>query len=131
MSKANLESIAPFFIVKQVQGSVRWYREVLGFDLVFATPEGAPFFAIVARDGVRIHLKEIHGDVPPLPNPSRHEQARWDSYIHVEEPETLAHEFEGRGATLRTPLRDWDDGLRGFEMEDHDGYVLFFGRPMR
>ena len=24
---------------------------------------------------------------------------------------------------------DDDDGLRGFELEDADGYVLFFGRP--
>ena len=24
---------------------------------------------------------------------------------------------------------DREDGLRGFEVADHDGYVLFFGRP--
>jgi hypothetical protein len=24
---------------------------------------------------------------------------------------------------------DGDDGLRGFEVQDADGYVLFFGRP--
>ena len=26
------------------------------------------------------------------------------------------------------PLKDTDDGLRGFELQDADGYVLFFGR---
>jgi hypothetical protein len=26
-------------------------------------------------------------------------------------------------------LKDTDDGLRGFEITDPDGYVLFFGRP--
>ena len=131
MQGARLDSIAPFFIVKDILDSMRWYQEALGFDLLFSTPEGKPFFAILGRDGVHIHLKEIADDVPPLPNPTRHEQARWDAYVHVEEPEALAHELVERGATFRTPLRDWDDGLRGFEMTDHDGYVLFFGRPMR
>jgi hypothetical protein len=27
------------------------------------------------------------------------------------------------------PLADTDDGLRGFEVADADGYLLFFGRP--
>jgi hypothetical protein len=27
------------------------------------------------------------------------------------------------------PLEDNEDGLRGFAIEDADGYVLFFGRP--
>jgi len=27
------------------------------------------------------------------------------------------------------PLKDTHDGLRGFEIEDPDGYLLFFGRP--
>jgi len=27
------------------------------------------------------------------------------------------------------PLKDTHDGLRGFEICDPDGYVLFFGRP--
>ena len=28
------------------------------------------------------------------------------------------------------PLKDTDDGLRGFELKDADGYVFFFGRPL-
>ena len=27
------------------------------------------------------------------------------------------------------PLKDTHDGLRGFEVKDADGYLLFFGRP--
>ena len=33
------------------------------------------------------------------------------------------------GVTLRQPIGDDEDGLRGFEVVDADGYVLFFGRP--
>jgi hypothetical protein len=33
------------------------------------------------------------------------------------------------GAAFSVPLEDTHDGLRGFEICDPDGYVLFFGRP--
>ena len=45
------------------------------------------------------------------------------------DPDALAAEFAERGVTFSDPLRDTHDGLRGFEISDPDGYVLFFGRP--
>ena len=36
----NLVSICPFFIVKDLQASVAFYRERLGFQLDFQGPEG-------------------------------------------------------------------------------------------
>jgi hypothetical protein len=33
------------------------------------------------------------------------------------------------GAAFSVALKDTHDGLRGFEICDPDGYVLFFGRP--
>jgi hypothetical protein len=44
-------------------------------------------------------------------------------------PDALAAEFASRGVTFSVPLKDTQDGLRGFELRDTDGYVLFFGRP--
>jgi catechol 2,3-dioxygenase-like lactoylglutathione lyase family enzyme len=55
--------------------------------------------------------------------------ARWDAYLYVPEPDALAAEFSSRNVEFFQPLRDTDDGLRGFEVKDADGYVLFFGRP--
>jgi hypothetical protein len=39
----------------------------------------------------------------------------------------LAAEFTERGASFSNPLRNAEKGLRGFEITDPDGYVLFFG----
>jgi hypothetical protein len=67
-----------------------------------------------------------------LPNYKRDVQkgwARWDAYLYVPDPDALAAEFSSRNVTLSRPLEDDDDGLRGFELQDADGYVLFFGRP--
>ncbi len=45
------------------------------------------------------------------------------------DPDSLAAELEENGAVFSSPLQDTHDGLRGFEITDVDGYVLFFGRP--
>jgi hypothetical protein len=41
----------------------------------------------------------------------------------------MAAEYSSRNFELSVPLKDTDDGLRGFGLRDSDGYVLFFGRP--
>jgi hypothetical protein len=67
--------------------------------------------------------------VDPIPNADRHPEARWDAYLYVPDPDTLAAEFSSRNVEFSEPLKDTNDGLRGFELKDTDGYILFFGRP--
>jgi len=74
-----------------------------------------------------IMLKAI--GVDPLPNRNRHPWAPWDAYLNVPDPDALAAEFSSRNVEFSEPLKDTTDGLRGFELKDADGYVLFFGCP--
>jgi catechol 2,3-dioxygenase-like lactoylglutathione lyase family enzyme len=124
-TRATLSAITPLFVVSDLQRSLAFYRDRLGFEVTYEAPDPDPFFAIVARDGVRVMLKVA--DIGALPNRARHPDARWDAYIHVPDPDALAAELRDRGMPL-TPT-DTDDGLRGFELADQDGYVFFFGRP--
>jgi hypothetical protein len=94
----------------------------------FKEPDLAPFFAIVGRDEAQILVKSDK-DVSPLPNPRRHPFMRWDAFVYTPDPDALAAEFRDHGAAFSAPLTDTHDGLRGFEICDPDGYVLFFGRP--
>jgi uncharacterized glyoxalase superfamily protein PhnB len=64
-----------------------------------------------------------------LPNPVRDPEMRWDAFCHADDPDALAAELAGRGASFSKPLQDTHEGLRGFEVTDPDGYVIFFGRP--
>jgi hypothetical protein len=47
----------------------------------------------------------------------------------VPDPDALAAEFASRNVAITNPLQDTHDGLRGFELQDPDGHILFFGRP--
>jgi len=132
MSKPEISGIAPFFIVKNVPVSLSFYRDLLGFDITFQGPgEEDIFFGIVKRGAAMIILKDI--GVDPMPNYTRDIKkgiARWDAYLHVPDPDALAAEFSSRNVEFFLPINDCysDDGLRGFEVKDADGYLLFFGR---
>lgn len=132
MTQAEISGIAPFFIVKNVPTALKFYRDVLGFDIVFQGPsEDDIFFGIVRRGAAMIMLKDI--GVDPIPNYTRDIKkgiARWDAYLHVPDPDALAVEFASRNVDFFLPLKDTysEDGLRGFEVKDADGYLLFFGR---
>jgi catechol 2,3-dioxygenase-like lactoylglutathione lyase family enzyme len=125
-SSRNLASIRPNFIVKDLQTSIDYYRERLGFQLDFQGPDGGPFWAGVSRDGIGIMLKEIGHEVLPIPNHTRHEWAPPDANIYSMDPDALFDEFTRRGASFVKKLSFIEVGLWGFAIADADGYVLTF-----
>ena len=127
MTRSVISGISPFFIVSDMTATLSFYRDQLGFAVTFQKPAPDDFFAIVRRDGAMIMFKVV--GVEPLPNSEREPAARWDCYLQVPDPDALAAEFASRGVTFSVPLKDTPDGLRGFELRDPNGYVLFFGRP--
>jgi len=132
MTKTEITGIAPFFIVRNVPAALNFYHDRLGFDITFKGPsEDDIFFGIVQRGAAMIIMKDI--GVEPVPNCTRDIKkgiARWDAYIHVPDPDALAAEFASRNVEFFQPIiEEGDDGLRGFEIMDAAGYILFFGRP--
>jgi catechol 2,3-dioxygenase-like lactoylglutathione lyase family enzyme len=131
MTEQEIGNAAPFFIVANVPRALAFYRDQLGFEITFQGP--APddiFFGIVQRGSAMIMMKDV--GVKPIPNHTRDIKqgiARWDAYVYVPDPDALAEEFASRNVVFFLPLQDNDDGLRGFEIKDADGYILYFGRP--
>ena len=127
VTRPAIAGISPFFIVNDVAAAFSFYCDKLGFEVTYRVPGDDLFFGIVQRDRAMIMFTSV--EVEPLPNSERDRSARWDAYVGVPDPDALAAEFASRGVTFSVPLEDTHDGLRGFELKDVDGYVLFFGRP--
>ena len=126
MTRPAIAGVSPFFIVADVPATLAFYRDMLGFEITFRGP--APedeFFGIVRRDAAMIMFKAL--EVDPLPNYKRKPTFSWDAYFEVPDPDALAAEFAARGVPFAIPLTE-GDGLRGFVIEDLDGYGLYFGR---
>ena len=132
MTTPDIGVVAPLFIVNSVPETLAFYRDRLGFDVTFHGPDPDDiFFGIVERGRAMIMFKAV--DIEPVPNYTRdigHGIARWDAYVYVPDPDALAAEFSSRGVDFFEPIQNNTDNLRGFEIQDVNGYVLYFGRPL-
>ena len=97
MVRPTMQAISPFFIVSDVDQTIAFYCDKLGFETRFQQPDRDPFFAIVGRDGAQIFVKSDKG-VSPLPNSKRHSFMRWDAYVYAPDPDALAAELADQGA---------------------------------
>ena len=136
MTRPTISGILPFFIVADVPATLSFYRDKLGFEITFRGPSpDDEFFGIVRRDGAAIMFKALGVisdgkgiSVDPVPNYGRKPAFSWDAFLDVSDPDGLAAEFASRGVCFAVPLGEKDaDGVRGFVIEDPDGYGLFFG----
>jgi catechol 2,3-dioxygenase-like lactoylglutathione lyase family enzyme len=131
MTQTEIGGVSPLFIVRDVPRTLAYYRDKLGFEVTFQGP--APddiFFGIVQRGLAMIMFKDV--DIDPIPNYTRdigHGIAGWDAYIYAPDPDALFEEFLARNVVFKMPLCDNSDNLRGFEVRDINGYIIYFGRP--
>ena len=136
MTQPAISGISPFFIVANVPATLSFYRDMLGFEVTFRGPTpDDEFIGGVSRNGATLMFKALgvieDGKeilVEALPNYKRKPAFCLDAFVEVPDPDALAAEFASRGVRFSVPLGDSDDGLRGFVIEDIDGYGLFFGR---
>ena len=132
MNQPEIGGASPCFIVRNVPAALAFYRDKLWFEVTFEGPEPNDiFFGIVQRGRAMIMFKAI--GIDPTPNHTcdiGKGNMRWDTYIYVPDPDALAAEFSARNVEFFEPLQNNSDDLRGFEIQDANGYILFFGRPL-
>lgn len=122
-TKARLNSVAPVLRVADLQRSLAYYRDCLGFRLEF---EYDGFYASVIRDGCGVHLKCA---VAPRRDQSEFEtEEHIDANFAVTDIESFAAEFVKSGAFISTPLRQMPYGKELY-VRDPDGYFLGFVEP--
>jgi len=56
MTRPNMQGISPFFIVSNVDHTIAFYCDELGFETRFQEPDRNPFFAIIGRDGAQLFV---------------------------------------------------------------------------
>jgi catechol 2,3-dioxygenase-like lactoylglutathione lyase family enzyme len=105
--------------VASMQDSVRFYRNVLGMEIVFGG-EDAFFSSLCATDGSMPILNLEQGRSVP----------GWGRMIfYVADVDTFWEYLRGKGFNPESP-RDASWGERYFHMSDPDGHELSFARPI-
>jgi catechol 2,3-dioxygenase-like lactoylglutathione lyase family enzyme len=125
--------LVPELICADIEQSVRFYTDILGFHVRFARPEER--FAYLEREGAEIMLEQPTGRFF-LVGELAHPYGRGvNLQIQVDDVAALYTAVQASGCTVVLPLEDkwyrqdrvlW--GNRQFVVQDPDGYLLrFFG----
>jgi catechol 2,3-dioxygenase-like lactoylglutathione lyase family enzyme len=119
---SRLTSFAPQFLVDDLDRSIAYYRDAIGF--VFGESWDG-FYAIGRLDGLELHLKEA----PKVPAERKHrrENEHLDAAAGVDGIEMFYEQCVANGAKILKALATTEWGTKDFYVEDPDGYILCFG----
>ena len=124
----NLLRSAPYFPVHDVETSVEFYDQVLGFRCEYS--DGNPLqFAICSRDGLAIMLRRVSAADVIVPNEKQ--GGTWEAFFWVNDVMALHSEFTAKGAVIvYGPLIQESYQMKEFAVRDCDGHVLGFGQTL-
>ena len=121
-AKPRLTSLAPQFLVDDLERTIAYYRDTLGFT--FGEPwEG--FYAIGLRDGLELHFKQAPKNQAERQH--RRDHQHLDAAAGVAGIEAFYASCLANGATILKPLTSTAWGTKDFYIEDPDGYIICFG----
>ena len=121
----NIKLAVPFFMVTNMEASLLFYREGLGFKLINQwTPRGKIEWCWLERDAVAIMLQE-----PRKPNAEQSGPLGGGVTLAYQCADALAlhREFSAKGLAVSDPFVG--NGLWVVGLKDPDGYRLEFESP--
>jgi catechol 2,3-dioxygenase-like lactoylglutathione lyase family enzyme len=123
----SFTSVTPNLLVRDIDESTAFYRDVLGFAVKETVPDAAPFvFVWLERDGVSIFLndpKAVEHDIPGAT--SRPSGGTATMFFIVADVDGL-HAQVAPHTQILMPLKTQFYGMREFAVADPDGHILTF-----
>lgn len=127
--KATIVCAEPQLFVTDIRRSCEFFREQLGFALVFSYGK-PPYYAQVSRDAARLNLRCI--ERPLIESMIRDREQLLSVSMTVataDEIKLLFLEFQSAGVAFHQTLRKQPWGAKNFIVKDPDGNLLLFAGP--
>ncbi len=110
--------LMPRLPVSDVDRSIAYYQDALGFRLAWRTRDGS-LAALASGEIEVLLLVPWTGDSPPPVQ---------SGYVYVENPDSLCAEYREAGADIVNPVASRPSGMRDFVVRDPDGHLFTLGR---
>ena len=124
----NLKTLTPNLIVEDVNRTILYYQNTLGFETILTVPDSGVFdFAMLKLDGVTIMFQSMKGFVDALPEyKGQKAGGTLFLYFEVENLDKIYEKVKSANADLVVDINTTFYGTREFTMKDCDGYLLIF-----
>jgi len=131
----QFNKLTPNLLVANVERSVSFYVDVLGFERGMSVPEQSPFvFAAVTSGPVEIFFNDAVTAVKEYPAlAGKPIGATGTMFIELDGAGTIDafHDRIKRQVTITMPLVTQFYGMREFAITDPDGYVITFAQRVQ
>lgn len=114
-----MRAAEPGLNVDSVAKAIAWYARVAGFSPRFVVPGADPPYALIARDGLVLHLR-------------KRPEAAGTSFCYLVVPDADAWfaRLKAQGASFTREIEDSDYGMRDFDLRDCCGNSLQIGTEL-
>jgi len=116
----KLENIHPVLAVTDIDDTIRFYRDVLGFECANRT-DG---WAVLCKDNV-----EVMVSVPNAHEPFDKPTLTGSIYFNTSDVDGLWQQIKDK-ANIVYPIENFFYGMREFAIRDNNGYILQFGQEI-
>ncbi len=126
--------VTPNLVVDDVERSLRFYEQVLGFARAFHVPDQPPFvFVCVASGAVQIFLNDRREVAKALPEHAQRIGATMGNQLFIEMESGIEAWWErvkDRAPVIMPLVTQWY-GMKEFAVADPDGYVTVFAERVQ
>ncbi len=120
-------SVRPNLLVRDIDRSTAFYRDVLGFTVKQTVPDAPPFvFVWLERDGVPVFLNDPKAIEHDFPGATARPAGGSATLFFVIDGVDALHEVVSHRVSILMPLKTQFYGMREFAIEDPDGHILTF-----
>lgn len=125
----RLRSVAPSFTVNDIEKSLTWYRDVLGFTVKERWESNGQLLGVEMLAGDVLFMLG-QDDWKKGRDRAKGEGVRL--YCTTDEDiDRLAERIKANGGTLTQEPRDQEWGMRDLALEDPDGYKITIGAALK
>jgi len=116
----KLENIHPVLAVNDIDDTIRFYRDVLGFACVNRLDS----WAALSRDNVEVMIS-----LPNAHEPFEKPTLTGSIYFNTTDVDALWQQIKDK-ARVVYPIENFFYGMREFAIRDNNGYILQFGQEI-
>jgi uncharacterized glyoxalase superfamily protein PhnB len=127
----QIKKLTPNLVVRNVEGSLKFYREILGLEKAISVPDESPYvFAAVSNGAVEIFFNDQKTVAAELPSLAATIGASLTLYMEVDSLQTVFERVLKAGAKICMPVTEQFYGMKEFAFEDGDGYTITIAQKM-